>query len=184
MLTAEQGTVAVRAVRAAIAHRLGRGPAPKLEARGPFAEPSGVFVTLRRNGQLRGCIGQPYPDLPLRDALLDSATSAAFQDHRFPPLASEELDRVTMEVTVLTPPRSLECPPLRRAECVKVGRHGLIAAMGGQRGLLLPQVPVEQGWTRGQYLDHLCEKAGLFAGCWRDEEAVLYTFTAVVFGEE
>lgn len=141
--------------------------------------PLGAFVTLKANGQLRGCIGHLRGDRPLYAMVQAMAIAAATEDPRFPPLTADELAAVTIEISVLSPLRRLE-----DVAAIEVGRHGLMLDYGGQQGVFLPQVPVEQGWDRGQYLDHLCLKAGLFAGCWRDDAAVLYTFTAVVFGEE
>mgnify|MGYP005843954095 CR=1 FL=1 len=141
--------------------------------------PLGVFVTLKTDGQLRGCIGHLRGDRPLWQAVQAMAIAAATSDPRFPPLTADELAGVDIEISVLSPLRRLE-----DVAGIEVGTHGLLLEYQGQQGVFLPQVPVEQGWDRGQYLDHLCLKAGLFAGCWRDEVAVLYTFTAVVFGEE
>jgi AmmeMemoRadiSam system protein B/AmmeMemoRadiSam system protein A len=138
---------------------------------------AGAFVTLKQRGELRGCIGHTRADLPLYQVVQQTAVSAATGDPRFPPLTPEDLDQVTVEISILS--------PFRRAtdvEQVEVGTHGLMIFKGQNRGLLLPQVPVEQGWDRDEYLRNLCLKAGLPAGCWQ-EGATLYAFTAVVFGE-
>jgi AmmeMemoRadiSam system protein B/AmmeMemoRadiSam system protein A len=137
----------------------------------------GAFVTLKERGELRGCIGHTRADLPLYQVVQQMAVSAATGDSRFPPLTSAELADVTIEISVLSPYRRVT----EVAE-VEVGTHGLMIFKGGQQGLLLPQVPVEQGWDREEYLDNLCLKAGLPEACWR-EGATLYAFTALVFGE-
>ncbi|MGD2178177.1 MAG: AmmeMemoRadiSam system protein B [Anaerolineae bacterium] len=139
---------------------------------------SAVFVTLRQQGELRGCMGHTRADLPLFEAVQQMAVQAATEDPRFPGLAREALDDVTIEVSVLSPFRRLT-----DVGQIEVGAHGLMVFKEGEQGLLLPQVPVEQGWDGQMYLHHLCLKAGLAEGCWRDG-AALYTFTAVVFGEE
>lgn len=154
------------------------GTIPEYETNDPvLSRRSGVCVTLRKGGQLRGCTGHTRADLPLHEAVQRMAVQAATEDTRFPPLTAAELNDVTIEISVLS--------PLRRVTDttqVQVGTHGLMIVKGGHRGLLLPQVPVQQGWERKRYLENLCEKAGLAAGCWQ-EGATLYSFTAVVFGD-
>jgi hypothetical protein len=139
---------------------------------------SGVFVTLRQQGQLRGCIGRTKADLPLFESVQQLSIQAATEDPRFPALTRPELDDVTIEVSVLSPLRRLA-----DVGQVEVGTHGLMIFEGGRQGLLLPQVPVEEGWDHQAYLHNLCLKAGLSEGCWRDG-AALYAFTALAFGEE
>jgi AmmeMemoRadiSam system protein A len=139
---------------------------------------SGIFVTLKEHGELRGCIGHTRADLPLYQAVQQMAVAAATSDPRFPPLTPDGLSNITVEISILSPFRRVT-----DVEQVQVGTHGLMIFKGSQQGLLLPQVPVEQGWNREEYLDNLCLKAGLPVGCWQ-EGASLYAFTAVVFGEE
>lgn len=154
------------------------GTLPPYETDDPhLLRPSGVFVTLREDGELRGCIGHLRADTPLYRAVQEMAVAAATEDPRFPPLTREELDRVHLEISVLSPFRRLTDPMQ-----IEVGTHGLLIIKGGRQGLLLPQVAVEEGWDREAFLEGLCRKAGLPAGCWR-EGAALYAFTAVVFGE-
>ena len=133
---------------------------------------------MKERGELRGCIGHTRADVPLYQAVQQMAVAAATSDPRFPPLTPEELSDVTVEISILSPFRRI-----MDAAQVEVGVHGLMIYKDNQRGLLLPQVPVEQGWDRQEYLDNLCLKAGLPADCWR-EGATLYAFTALVFGEE
>lgn len=144
-----------------------------------FREKRGVFVTLKKDGELRGCIGYPLPVKELLDAVMDNACSAAFSDPRFPPLGPEELEAVSIEISVLTVPRKVAAP-----EEVEVGRDGIIVSTSFCRGLLLPQVPLEQGWNRQQFLDYGCLKAGLPLAYWRSHPVTIETFQAQVFREE
>lgn len=119
--------------------------------------PRGAFVTLKRNGELRGCIGSIRPLLPLGETVVTMARSAALEDPRFIPVAPAELPELDYEISVLTPLQILEDPDL-----VRVGTDGLlILAPDGRSGVLLPQVPVEQGWDREEFLQRVCLKAGL-----------------------
>jgi len=140
-------------------------------------EPMGVFVTLLKHGELRGCIGFPQPILPLYEGVVEAAKAAAFKDPRFLPLEKEELDEITIEVSVLTKPEPI------KPEEVKVGKHGLIVKKGFFSGLLLPQVPLEWGWDREEFLSQTCVKAGLSPLAWRGEDVELYAFTAEIFKE-
>ncbi len=148
-------------------------------------EDRGVFVTLTRDGDLRGCIGYPEPIMPLVNALIDAAISAAIRDPRFPPLKSEELAEVQVEVSVLTKPELVEVEkPSDYIQNVKIGEDGLIVEMGPYRGLLLPQVATEWHWNAEEFLSNTCIKAGLPADCWLSEEVKLYKFQSQIFREE
>lgn len=165
--------------RRTIAGYLGKGAAPDYETDDPtLTRRAGVFVTLKQEGQLRGCIGRTRADLPLYQAVQRTAISAATEDPRFPALEADELSDVAIEISILSPFHALT-----DVEEIEVGTHGLIIIKGGRQGLLLPQVPVEQGWDREDYLDNLCQKAGLPVDCWQ-EGATIFSFTAVVFGED
>lgn len=166
--------------RATIADYLQSGHISDYQTADPaLARRSGVFVTLKENGELRGCIGQLRADRPLYRAVQEMAVAAATADPRFPALTGEELERIRIEISILSPMRRISDPGQ-----IEIGTHGLLISKYGHQGVFLPQVPVEQGWTsREQYLDQLCLKAGLTAGCWR-ENAALYTFTALVIAEE
>ena len=184
MLTPEEGRTAVRLARSAIEKAVG-GERMMLPALPPvFGEKRGVFVTIKRRGNLRGCIGLPYPIKPLGDAILEAGVSAALEDPRFPPVSRSELADLDLEVTVLTLPRPLECPPQERPACVEVGKHGLIVSGLGTGGLLLPQVPTEYGWTSREFLDQTCIKAGLSPGCWRRGDVAVQTFEGQIFEEK
>jgi len=157
---------------------IGTGKMPLEEGvRGILAAPGAAFVTLTKNGRLRGCIGYTEAVAPLFKVVQECAVAAATEDPRFPPVSPKELSSLRVEISVLTP-----LVPIR-AEEVEVGRHGLMVAQGGRRGLLLPQVPVEWGWDRETFLDQTCVKAGLSPSAWR-HGATLRAFTAEVFGEE
>ena len=131
----------------------------------------------QQKGELRGCIGYMKGDTLLYRVVQEMAVSAATSDPRFPPLTAEELSQIRIEISILSPLRRITDP-----QQIEVGTHGLMIFKDGRQGVLLPQVPVEQGWNREQFLQGLCQKAGLPANCWR-ESATLYAFTASVFGE-
>jgi AmmeMemoRadiSam system protein A len=139
----------------------------------------GVFVTLKNkhNGELRGCIGYIDGVKPLREAVRDCTVDAAIRDQRFAPLQAGQDQTVQIEISVLTPPEKIVT-----INSITIGKHGLIISKGMHRGLLLPQVPVEWGWNRADFLNAICRKAGLPEGAWK-EGADLYIFTAQVFRE-
>lgn len=150
---------------------------------------SGVFVTLNsimsEHVSLRGCIGRPYPSLPLVEATIDSAVDSAINDPRFPAITPEELDSIIVDLSVLTPPKKIEySKPEELLDLVEVGRDGLIAIRGMFRGLLLPQVPEDWGWNTKEFLEHTCNKAGLPIDLWKDPETEFMSFQAEIFGEE
>jgi len=140
----------------------------------------GVFVTLKNknNGELRGCIGYIYGAKALREAVRDCTVEAATRDQRFAPLKSGEEQAVNIEISVLTPPQKIDT-----IKAIEIGKHGLIISKGMHRGVLLPQVPLEWGWNRADFLNAVCQKAGLPDGAWK-EGADLYVFTAQVFKEQ
>ena len=137
--------------------------------------PKGAFVTLKKQGQLRGCIGFIEPVAPLFQAVTMAAIYAAEKDTRFPPVSARELKDLEIEISVLSPPRQIHDP-----KRIRVGQHGLIIARDGHRGLLLPQVPVENGWSRQTYLQQACLKAGLPKDAWKNGAQILI-FEALVF---
>ena len=146
---------------------------------------SGVFVTLNKQNSLRGCIGYPIPVKKLSDGLIDAAISAATQDTRFSPVSSDELDRITFEVTVLTPPVEIKVKEYADyLKEIKVGRDGLIVENSYSSGLLLPQVPMEYGWNVEEFLEYTCQKAGLGKDAWKDKDTKISRFEGVIFKEE
>ena len=150
-----------------------------------FSYNAGIFVTLNNPMGLRGCIGYPLPDKKLYNALRDSSIAAATEDPRFPQVGFDELDSITFEVTVLTPPVEIEVDdPKDYPTKIKVGRDGLIVKSGFYSGLLLPQVPVEYGWNEEEFLGHTCEKAGLPNSFWKEKDTKILKFEGIVFKEE
>jgi len=177
-LSTEERDRLLSIARESIAQYLTAGTLPEPRVGKPdLLRKSGAFVTLEIEGELRGCIGQIQARDPLYSTVQQSAVSAATQDPRFSPLSEDELGRVTIEISVLS--------PLKRVtdvEEIEVGTHGLLISAERGQGLLLPQVAAEEGWSRDEFLQAVCRKAGLPQGAWRDG-AALYTFTAIVFGE-
>ena len=138
---------------------------------------SGVFVTLKKDGLLRGCIGTVECRQPLAEEIARVAVCAAREDPRFPPVTPVELPRLVVEISVLGP---LERIDPRAPDAIVVGRHGLVVEQGWHRGLLLPQVAPEWGWDRDEFLARTCRKAGLPPDAWR-RGADVYRFEADVF---
>lgn len=139
---------------------------------------AGAFVTLRKAGALRGCIGQIEPSDPLGAVVVHCAAAAALEDPRFPPVTDQELPLLSVEVSVLTPLRAVA-----DVDEIEVGRHGLVVARGGRRGLLLPQVAVEWKWSRDEFLAQTCRKAGLPADAWQ-HGASIFVFETQVYDED
>jgi len=165
--------------RASIRAQLKGEANPSLEGASPLlGERRGVFVTLHRQGRLRGCIGFLEAVKPLGQAVVEMAAAAAFHDPRFRPLGEEELADLDVEISVLTPMQRLD-----RVENIEVGKHGLYLEKGPSRGLLLPQVAVEYRWDRTTFLEQTCTKAGLPPQAWKDPDIRIYTFTADIFSD-
>lgn len=139
----------------------------------------GAFVTLNERGQLRGCIGYVSAVQPLYETIQGAAISAALKDPRFPPVKKEELDKITYEISVLSPFNQV-----LNTEKIIVGKHGLMIHKGHHEGLLLPQVATDNKWDRLTFLQQTCRKAGLPPDAWKDEETDIFVFSAFVFGEE
>ena len=163
--------------RSALEARVRRERRPALVCGGVLALPRAAFVSIHRDGDLRGCLGRLSLDRPLGETVADLAGSVADSDPRFSPLSPSELSFVQIEISVLTPPHQIGSI----AE-IEVGRHGLIVERGSARGLLLPQVATERAWTRETFLEQTCVKAGLPRDAWKDGATVL-AFEAQVFGE-
>ena len=141
-------------------------------------EPCGAFVTLTEHGQLRGCIGYTEASKPLAEVVCEVAAKAAVDDPRFPPLSEDELDRIELDISVLSPLEKVS-----DIESIEVGKHGLLLENGYFRGLLLPQVATEYNWDREAFLQNTSRKAGLPPDGWKDKNSTLYAFTAEVFSE-
>jgi hypothetical protein len=163
--------------RKTIENRLAGTPPPSLEgATSRLQEKRGAFVTLKRKGELRGCIGYTQAVKPLSRTIMEMAQAAAFQDPRFPPLTKKELSDLEIEISVLTPFRLIS--DIRE---IQVGRHGLFMEKGGYSGLLLPQVASEYHWDRQTFLEHTGLKAGLPRDAWKDPKTKIYVFSAEIF---
>jgi uncharacterized protein (TIGR00296 family) len=183
-LTETEGELALVLARGALNTAIALQPEEPVSLSPVFSEQRGVFVTLKRDGELRGCIGFPYPVYPLEKAIRSAAVAAATEDPRFPPVTADELADITIEVTVLTAPLRLSCEACERGKEIEVGRHGIIIAGFGCQGLLLPQVATEYGWDSTTFLDHTCIKAGLPPGSWQREETEVMVFEGQIFTEQ
>lgn len=186
MLTKTEGETAVRLARRAMEECL-RNKIKIMPDNLPslFKEKRGVFVTLNRKKtikELRGCIGRPYPILPLGEAIIVSAINAAREDPRFDPVEPGEMDELLIEVTVLTLPRKIKAKPRDIPDKIKIGRDGLIVATGRCQGLLLPQVAVEHGFDCSEFLCQTSMKAGLMPDAWLNG-ADVYSFQGQIFEE-
>jgi hypothetical protein len=188
MLTDVEGRAAVKLARKTIESFLSEERLPEYQELGfelspVFGEKRGVFVTLTESGLLRGCIGHPFPDSRLEDAIMDSAISAATRDPRFPPVREDELDEIVVEVTILTPPEKINAPAEELPERIEIGKHGLIVKQGYCQGLLLPQVAPEYNMDSIEFLGHTCLKAGLSPDAWL-KGAEISCFEGQIFTEK
>ncbi len=143
-----------------------------------LSEQRGLFVTLTKYGQLRGCIGTMLPTESIAELVGRMAIQASFHDHRFNPLRPDELPQILFEITILEPYRRLNDP-----NQLIIGKHGIMIRSAGRQGVLLPQVATEWGFNREQFLEAVSEKAGLHKDAWKGE-AELWTFTAIHFKED
>lgn len=179
MLSAFERKIILDLARKAIAEYLQAGMeiSPPDE---PFlCTPSGAFVTIKIQGELRGCIGFTEPKYSLGETIVHCAVLAAVKDPRFPPMGKEELDPADIEVSVLS-----EFQQIRSVDEIEVGKHGLFITSGMNRGLLLPQVATEQNWNLDAFLRFTCRKAGLPHDAWKTPGVKVEIFTAEVFGEK
>lgn len=185
MLTEEEGKEGLKLARAAIEKYLRDNTRLKAPDDLPsrFEEKRGVFVTLNKYDNLRGCIGYPYPVFKLNDAIMDAAISAAVSDPRFPPVTKAEFADITIELTILTMPQELKVKPKDLPGQIEIGRHGLIVKRGIYQGLLLPQVATENNWSSEEFLCQTCWKAGLSQDAWLEKDTEVSTFEGQIFKE-
>lgn len=155
-----------------------------------FGEKYGAFVTLNKTGvsgnPLRGCIGHIEPKFPLYETVHKVSVSCATEDPRFPSVSPEEMEKIKMELSILTPPELMEVDdPEEYLEQIDIGRDGLIVERGMQRGLLLPQVPVDhdRNWDEKTFLEQTCRKAYLSKNAWKNKNTKVYKFSAILFEE-
>lgn len=186
MLTIDEGEFIVKLARKSIKKYLYEEKKPETtEVPDKLEESRGVFVTLIKDEGLRGCIGRPFPTQTLVQGVIDSSIDSAFGDPRFPPLQEKELGEIRIEVSVLTSPEVIEVEnPGDYPEEVNVGEDGLIIEDSSGKGLLLPQVPVEQGWNSEEFLTQTCLKAHLKPDCWFRKDVKIKKFSAQVFSEK
>lgn len=179
MLTEEERNILNRAARNAIVCGLHDKELPVYGALPrSLQETCGAFVTLYKNGKLRGCIGYIDAVKPLIQTIQEIAVKAAFDDPRFSPLTEDEFHQVRIEISVLTP---LE--PVSDVSTIEIGKHGLVVEYTHRRGLLLPQVATEYGWDCETFLSNTAMKAGLPPDAWKHPSVKIYKFSAEVFGQ-
>jgi AmmeMemoRadiSam system protein A len=166
--------VARRACTSAVERRDSPSDLPVSDA---LRRPGGAFVTLHRGSRLRGCIGQLPSREPLIEVVARCARGAALEDPRFSPVGLEEIAEIDVEISVLSPLEEIA------PDQIEAGKHGLVVSQGWQRGVLLPQVAAQFGWTAERFLEETCVKAGFDRAAWKDPETRIQAFTAEVFSE-
>lgn len=181
MLNEKQQKVLLGIARKTIEEYIRTRKMPELKVEDPLLkEKRGVFVTLHRRGMLRGCIGYIMPLEELYKAVSKMAIESSTGDPRFPPVRTEELDEIEIEISVLTVPERI-----KSVDEIEMGKHGVIVKKGYQQGVFLPQVATETGWSKEEFLNRLCyDKAHLPEDAWKDKDTEIYTFSAQVFKEE
>lgn len=179
-LSSEEKKILLKLARDTIAQFLKDGSRAGLpKAEGIFGEVCGAFVTLHKDGDLRGCIGNMVGQGPLVETISGMAIAAATEDPRFPSVTLPELAKIDIEISVLSPMRRI-----RDVSEIEVGKHGILMRKGYRQGVLLPQVATEWGWDRDEFLKHTCLKAGLPTDAWKDPTTIIEIFSAEVFGEK
>ncbi|MFH2139107.1 MAG: AmmeMemoRadiSam system protein B [Candidatus Omnitrophota bacterium] len=179
MLTQEQRTKLLKIAKDSIREYVLTHKRIIIEENDPaLLQKQGAFVTIKKNGQLRGCIGRIVADTSLANTVSEMAIQAATSDPRFAALDKNELDLITLEISAMSPIKQIDT-----IEEIVVGKHGLIIQKGFSSGLLLPQVATEYNWTREEFLQQTCRKAGLRAEDWKNN-AQIYIFSAEVFKEK
>lgn len=178
-LSENEQQLLLRIARDAVGNYL-KGEPPRLpeNVSGILTESHGIFVSIHKHGELRGCIGSVHPTGPLHRSAAECAIAAAVGDPRFMPLIASELAFIEFEISVLSPMERVET-----ISDIEIGTHGILISKKGTRGLLLPQVASSYGWDRERFLQETCRKAGLKPDDWQDG-AVIHRFSAFVFGEK
>lgn len=178
-LTVTEKKTLLEVARKSIEGYLTNGVVPIVDVPESLKKPGAAFVTLNENDMLRGCIGYTVAADALFKTVSDCAIKAAVADPRFRPVTLDEVPLLKIEISVLTP-----MEPVTSLDSIQVGRDGLMISLGRNRGLLLPQVATENGWNRTQFLEHTCEKAGLPRDAYKDPNATIQSFRALIFGED
>jgi len=179
MIQKKQGKLLLKLAKDTISGHFS-GIIPSIKDREKLSKKQGVFVTLTKKGELRGCIGFPVPIYPLWQGVMKAALAAAFQDPRFPPV--EEDEQLEFEVSVLSVPEIIKVnDPRDYPKKIDVGKDGLILELNFHSGLLLPQVPLEYKWDARTFLEQLAVKAGLSRNAWLDDQARIFKFQAQIF---
>lgn len=177
-LSTEEKKLLLKIARESILSYLKMGEVTKIEVPENLKAPGAAFVTLKSHGRLRGCIGHTVAVKPLHETVSYCGIQAAVNDPRFEPVRVDELDDLEIEISVLTPLQEVSS-----LDEIEVGRDGLLISRGRYRGLLLPQVPTEQGWNKAQFLAHTCRKAGLPVDAYKSPDVTIQKFQAVIFSE-
>jgi uncharacterized protein len=179
-LSTEEKVILLKASRESILAEFSEGEVTKVDYKTypKLKMEFGAFVTLKINDALRGCIGYIIAQKSLFETVVEAAKHAAFGDPRFPQLSRDEVEEVSIEISVLSP-----FEPIKSYDEIEVGNHGLLLDEGG-RAVLLPQVATEQNFTRAEFLTALCHKAGLYGNYWKERVLNIKVFTALVFSEE
>ena len=190
MLSIKEGEKLISIARKELQGYFGkRGEVEKWDVSG-FKKKLGVFVSLHSypSKELRGCIGFPIAQMPLWQSIKEATKAAAFEDPRFLPLTKEEIDKIIIEISVLTNPKMIETSERKNPEDIlreiEIGKDGLMMEYSGYSGLLLPQVPVEQSWDAEHFLQELCKKAGVSPKTWKNKSCKIYKFQAQIFSEK
>ncbi|MDD5147845.1 MAG: TIGR00296 family protein [Candidatus ainarchaeum sp.] len=187
LFSLEEGKELVRLARKSIEYYSATGSLLRENAvNDKFAKECGVFVTAKGfpGRELRGCIGFPYAIKPLWDSIIQVAVEAGFHDPRFPPLMAEELEKIVIEISVLTKPEEITGEKKEILEKIKIGRDGLIVQKSGRSGLLLPQVAVDEKWNPEEFVRYCCRKASLPESAWQSRETKIFKFQAQIFHEK
>lgn len=178
-LTDKEKTALLDIAKSAIEARINHQEMPEIKIDSETLKSKrGAFVTLKKQGHLRGCIGYIKAYKPLWETVQEMAVAAAFHDPRFPSLKKDEVKNLTFEISVLSPLKRI-----KDVNEIEVGKHGLYMINGFRSGLLLPQVATEYGWDRETFLKETCYKAGLPPDSWMDESTEIYIFSADYFGD-
>ncbi|MDH4069185.1 MAG: AmmeMemoRadiSam system protein A [Ignavibacteria bacterium] len=175
MLTSKEQQILVRIAFSAIVEHLAGSSRTQTELIGNLQQESGVFVTLRRDGDLRGCVGYVESERPIGRIVADLAVKAAFEDPRFPPLTIEEYPEIAVEISILSPLKEL-----RSGDSLRIGTHGLVVESGSHRGVLLPHTALEMGWDPEAFKQAALKKADLAPDAMNSEATRFLSFTAEV----